>query len=527
MQIKYSDKSVLVVEHNQESLSLLKHTLNLLGFTQVLSASSVNMALSLMRSMPFDLCIAGYDLAKDEKVGLQLLQEAREEGVFSHQGLFLLVLDPARASLLKSALVFAPDSYVTLPLEPPKLRNRLDKLWRVKLVTAQIEQLRDQKDFGKAARACDLVAKRYPGLQVYLDRLKGITLLQAKRTEEAKSVFLGLSQRPNLTWAVVGAGIALYDQGEYPASQKALQQVVDRQQMGVEVFFWLAKALQAQGLNKQALNLLRKAVMLQPSIALLQKALAETAEQNQQWRLALEAYQKGLAYSRYSVFQHPDLYLAVIYAMGQLFEGQDVAKWRQVEQEILTLSESLLQDYEGDEQVALSAKLMAVEAFKAANAVEKSVVRARDAWSMFSQLTNEKQCEWLPTIEQVLTEPESRLKVEKRRAELVSESEHLPDWFALWLTGLSALKSGDLQKAYLHLRKSAKALPEHSGLSLQWIDAGLGLLESGRTKQLSLLHDCEKQLFSLSYAGMNQKQKTDFGELQQRCAKLRSHLQPS
>ena len=94
MEINYAGKSALIVDSQLDDLGALRQILSRLGVGQVQVASSVNMALSLMREFTYDLCFAAYDMGKGEKNGLQLLQEANIEHSFGSSSAYFLVVDP-------------------------------------------------------------------------------------------------------------------------------------------------------------------------------------------------------------------------------------------------------------------------------------------------------------------------------------------------------------------------------------------------------------------------------------------------
>ncbi|WP_315980646.1 response regulator [Aliamphritea spongicola] len=127
MEINYSQNKVLIVDNRLDDLAELKGALSQLGIKTIHVASSVNMALALLREETYDICFALFDLGKTEKNGLQLIQEAGAEGTKLYTTTFILVVDQDRSKLLFGSLDTAPDTYISKPYDVAKIRVRLEK----------------------------------------------------------------------------------------------------------------------------------------------------------------------------------------------------------------------------------------------------------------------------------------------------------------------------------------------------------------------------------------------------------------
>src|SRR6056300_131099 len=162
--------SVLIVDHMLEDLQALRTIIGVLGYKRVQVASSVNMALSLFREEDYDLCFVCYDLGQNEKNGLQLLQELQQEGLRRYQQCFALIVDQEKSELLFGSPENAPDTYVSKPFDPHRIRQRLDKVMRVKASIKPVEALLDRGHWDEALQTSLKLAQLYPGLRVFLER---------------------------------------------------------------------------------------------------------------------------------------------------------------------------------------------------------------------------------------------------------------------------------------------------------------------------------------------------------------------
>ena len=308
-------KSVLIVEQKLEELTRLRDIVSSLGFERAEAASSVNMAVSFLRENSFDLVLVAYSLGSDEKNGLQLIQESFNEGLGLFQTLFMLVVEPEASSLLVGSLESAPDAYISKPFDRAKIQSRLEKLLRVKKVVYRVEEAMDAQQWESAIQYCDKIADVYPGLKVYLGRLKGICLLESRQYKEAQLLFGELVTVRNQVWAQVGLGMSHHFLGQHKEAVHVLQQVIDQQHISVEAFSWLARSLQALGEDSEAVMSMRKAVMLQATVPQLQADLGHLAASADEWNLAVDAFRATLKYSRYTVFQNPDHYFSFVRAL--------------------------------------------------------------------------------------------------------------------------------------------------------------------------------------------------------------------
>ena len=93
-------QSVLIVDCKLDEMSRLRDIVTGLAFTNIDVASSANMGVSDLREQQYDLVLIAYDLGKNEKNGLQVIQEAFAEKLHLFQTLFLLIIDPDASTLL-------------------------------------------------------------------------------------------------------------------------------------------------------------------------------------------------------------------------------------------------------------------------------------------------------------------------------------------------------------------------------------------------------------------------------------------
>lgn len=520
MEINYSGKTALIVDSKLEDLGSLKNILGQLGVPQVQVASSVNMALSLMREIAFDLCFACYDMGGSEKNGLQLLQEAKAEGTFSTSGAFFLVVDPDSSELLFGSLENSPDTYISKPYDIGKVRFRLEKQLRIKETIQSVEVLLDQGKYQEVLKAVDVLISNYPGLNIFLQRIKGIALLRMGSYEQAKPLFMDLTKHRELPWAEVGKGIAYFNLGDYENSLECLNRVVDQQHVCAEAFTWLSRCYRAKGEIERAATLMRKAVMLQPTVPFLQAELANLTSQTGEWSIAKDAFQQAIKYARHSVFQVPENYFGLVKSLIESNENNLAS----VEPDIIRVLEDVVMDFSENQEVIFRAKLANTDLYRKENNQSKFDQMVLQTWRFFQRMDEDNQCKWLDLMLETAHETSIHSDVLSKRREL-SKAIVEKDWGKANYSAMSCFKNGDMDKAFKLFKKANKLLPSHTGIGLNLIQTGIELIKRG-DRGLKEYIQLQEVLAAINFGALPEKQQVRYLALSQRFSELRYVLRP-
>lgn len=476
MEINYSGKSALIVDSKLEDLGTLRQILSRIGVGQIQVASSVNMALSLMREFSYDLCFAAYDMGKGEKNGLQLLHEANAEYIFPSSSAYFLIVDPKDAELLFGSLENSPDTYLSKPFDQAKIRQRLEKLLRIKDAIKPIEQLLDEEHFDEVIEKSEILAKHYPGLNVVLQRITGIALIRMRRFSQAKALFLMLTEKRSLPWAEVGKGIAYFNLGEYSDALSSLNNVVNQQYICVEAYTWLARTHQIRGELELAVALMRKAVMLQPTVPSLQGELAELASQTEEWEIAKGAYQQAVRYARYSIFQSPKYYFGLVRALIQA----NTQRLAEIEDDVIRILEDVVLDHPDNQEVMFRAKLINCDFFRMESDASRLQQMLQQTWNFYLRMDLDSQCKWLDVMVDTASDTGFDDEVKKRRKELTRKMIEM-EWGKANYAAMTSFRSGDLDRAFQMFGRAHELLPSHTGIALNLVQAGIEKAKRGES----------------------------------------------
>ncbi|PIE25486.1 MAG: hypothetical protein CSA60_00335 [Neptuniibacter caesariensis] len=510
MEINYPGKSALIVDSKLEDLGSLRQILGRIGVGDIQVAASVNMALTLMREVSFDLCFAAYDMGKDEKNGLQLLLEANAEEIIPEQSAYFLIVDPKSSELLFGSLENSPDTYISKPFDSSKVRNRIEKQLRIKETIRPIEQLLDEQHYEEVLDRGQELIRDYPGLAIFLQRINGIALLRMKRFSQAKELFVRLTEKRDLPWAEVGLGIAHFNLGEYQEALKCLNHVVDQQHVCVEAYTWLARIYRVKGELERAVSLMRKAVMIQPTVPALQSELADLACQTGEWDIAKSAYQQAVRYARYSSFQTPSHYFGLARSMIRANED----KLSEIESDVIRVLEDVVLDHPDDEEVLFRAKLIHSDLYRQDSSKERLEQMLQQTWNFYLRMDEGHQCKWLDVMLDAAHDVFIEDKVHQRRKELGRKMMEL-GWGKANYSAMASFRAGNLDKAFLMFGRANELLPEHVGIALNLVQAGIEKAKRGHNA-LWILLSVRDVLSNIAFGELPAKQQLRYSTLAER-----------
>lgn len=514
MKISYSDKKVLIVDNRLEDLTELKIILGKIGMSDIQVASSVNMALVLLRERPYDLCFVVFDLGKEHKNGLQLIQEATAERIRQFSTIFSLVVDSDRSKLLFGSLDSAPDTYISKPYSEPRVRFRLEKIMRIKQAIRPLDSLLDQGRTQDALLMCDQLIKSYPALQLYVNRVRGIILLQEGSFRKAETLFNMIVAQRGQTWARVGLGAALCRQGDYLNARQVLQLVIDESHFCVEAYTWLARTYRSLGERGEAISLLRKAVMLQPTVPELLGMLGDLAAQNHEWNVAVEAFSQAIHHARQSCFQSDDFYFGLVAAFLAR-DGFD----REIEEAAIRTLEDVVQAFPEEAIVHFKSRLMAAQVYRRVGAQGRADLAAGNAFDLFCELELTEKAEWIEVFLEGMegTAVESDAQTLKQR---INRDSATLEWGKLNIQGMLSYRKKNYPEALKFFVRADAILPGNPSLTLNLVQAGLENVRMQGDTRSELLLLCDNALHSIHFGALSLRQQKRYLSLFERCADM-------
>lgn len=521
MEVSYSDKNVLIVDNRLEDLGEFKKILGRIGVGVIQVASSVNMALALLREEQYDICFIVFDLGKGQKNGLQLIQEAAAEGSRKHSCAFILIVDPDRSKILFGSLDSAPDAYISKPYDEAKVRSRLEKILRIKHVLQPLEEMLDAGDMHKALELCCQFGQEYPGLNLYILRIRGIILIELGLYAEAVRLFASLITHRDLPWAKVGLGLAHCHLGEYRQAQRYLMQVIDDSHLCVEAYFWLARAHRALGEWSTAISLLRKAILLQPTIPQFQAVLGGLAAQTNDWALATDAYRAAIKFSAQGCLQSDVFYFGLVVALQSRINSSGSAESLEAEIEAVRLLEDVVDVFSGQPVVQFKSRLMAASVYQAAGSMQRSNLVIQSALDLFSVLELTEQAKWIDPLMDVVAGSDVEMEAQALKQQINQHIAKL-DWGRLNIQGLLHYRKKEYHKALDFFVRADGILPNNPSVVLNLVQSALE--QADELERKDILLQCDNALYSVNYGALGSRQKNRYITLTERCAEMIKEL---
>ncbi|GAA0788406.1 hypothetical protein [Marinobacterium sediminicola] len=520
MDTLFATKRALVVDKQLDDLKSLRMLLLSLGLEQVFVASSVNMALSILREEPVDFCFMVHDLGKNEKSGLQLLHEAQAEGIYRQSTAYVLVADPETSALMFGSLESSPDLCIEKPYQTAQLRLSLERLMRMKQSLQPLHACMDEGRWSEALTLCEQTQMRFPALKVLSQRMRGIILLRLERYPDAYQQFEALLGQRDQHWMRVGAGVAAYRMGDLVQAEAALDQVIRQRQVCIDAFDWLARLHRLKGELQQSVNLLRKSVLLQPTVALLQARQGDTAARLKDWRLAVDSFRAAVQFGRYSAYQQPDYYFALAQSLRMRLEELQGDQAAAAEAEAVQVLERSVVDFDHDPVAQFRSRLLLSDLHRQGGESGRAEQSCRAALELFSGLPLELQAQWLDLLVDGLEHSSVSSQAQKVRQELTPKMLSI-DWARANLKGMMHFRKAELLLARDEFVMAHQALPHNPSVSLNLLQAEMELLKRQHDKDSSaMIRRCDDLLNGLHFAALTPRQQHRYQALAERLAGL-------
>lgn len=518
MEELFSGKSALILDKKLEDLQSLRSILGNLGFGEVLVASSVNMALSMLRELPVDFCFLCYELGRDEKNGLQLMLELQAEGRRRFRSCYVLVIEPEKSDLLLGSPENAPDIYISKPYDRIRLEQQLEKLMRLKRNLGSVEEMLDNGNWEPALDECEQLEERYPGMRVYLQRLRGTVLLRHNEPQMAYETFGLLLHGRDQPWIRIGLAIAAARSGWFNQSAEQLDKVIGDHQICIEAFVWRARLHRLRGALGEAQNLLRQAVVLQPTVALLQGDLGDVAAMNGDTKLAAEALRSAIRYSRYSAFQHPDYYFGLVRMLLEQMTGRR-GSVSEHEEEAVRMLEQAQRDFLDVPVINFKSRLLSSEVYRTVGDKQNGELAAQDAFNLFQALSLDDQVMWLDQLIEGVEGTSMEEAVRGVRPELTKQMANLK-WGRANLKGMTHFRHGELDPALDCFLDAYEQQEGNPGIGLNLVQTSVELIRRATIPDRYLMSLCDEALYDLHYAALPPIQKQRYTGLRRRLADI-------
>ena len=489
----YSSLNVLIVDDFHNFRRALAKNMYELDFRHIDTACTGEEAIGYCRKQHYDLILCDYNLGPG-KNGQQLLEELRAYGHIRPGDIFMLISADTSRNVVMCSYDCEPDAFLTKPITGKVLEQRVNR------IAAQRKHLRgiynniEAEDYTTAIFLLEQEVEQQSRYAVDCQKMLGELYIQQQQYDQAEELYQTVLAVRELDWALVGLANVVMERGNTGQAMMALEQILDNNPGYLKAYDSLSKACVLTDDNDKLQYVLERAAEVSPMSTGRQKQLAQTALDNGNVELAVEAYKKTIKYGTTSHHDTPDNHLNFARAITKVFDN-DIDKAKEFSREAALLLTNLDKNYEINKQQQAQAKLLNSQIHALEGDVQKSKVllseaegmiddemeknidtdieivnaliaadRRAEATTILKQLV-EHYCdnqEALEKLDPLLDEPVS-IKGKKTIAKINKR-------------GISAYQEKDYHTSIDYFVRAQKKFPRYIGLKLNLIQAMIGFM---------------------------------------------------
>lgn len=199
----YYKMNALVVDDFENFRGTLSKMLGDLGIGTVDTAHSGEEALRFAKARAYDLILCDHNLGKG-KSGQQVLEELRITDNPCVDSLFILVSAENSKGIILAAYDYAPDAYLTKPITPKALEQRLERLFEQR---HELKPALQAQRKGNTAEAIDIYKNLIATGSRYTNscqKMLGQMYLAEKDVTAAEALYRSVLDNRDLEWAQLG-----------------------------------------------------------------------------------------------------------------------------------------------------------------------------------------------------------------------------------------------------------------------------------------------------------------------------------
>lgn len=356
--------------------------------TMVLSfgASDIDIAVNgeeateALQRKKYDIVLCDFNLGEG-KHGNDVLEEAKACHLLKSASLFIMITAENSNEMVRSALEYQPDDYLSKPINKEVLMSRLVRLLNRNHTYKDVFRLRDQGRLDAAIDSLPAVIAKHPKSKRYAQRLWADMLLENEQYQEASILYQEVLREKALPWATLGLGKAYFFQGDMERSSKFFKRLLDQDKGYVQAWDWLSRCQEKQGDLEEARDSLVEAVSISPMNVKRQISLGDLSLQVGDEERAERAFSRAVKIGKHSVYRTPDSYMKMADLLVKKLGGAEGLNAKRAENKALEAMEELRQLYRGENQIAMQSRFVESKVHVAQGRpgeAEKAILRAYD-----------------------------------------------------------------------------------------------------------------------------------------------------
>lgn len=305
--VRFEKMQVLIVDDFDNFRNMLTDMLLALGVINIEVAASDRVALRLCNTKAYDIILCDQILGQG-KSGQQVLETLRHTPNRNNDTMFVLISAETNKNIIMAAFDYEPDDYLTKPITPQILEQRLSRLLAQRLALAPIYQALKDLNIDKAMDLCRREiggGKRYGN---HCQKLLGRLLLANARYSDAEQLFGEILDMRQLDWAMLGIAKVKKAQGDFEGAKKYLKDIIEFSPLYLKAYDVLVDVYRELNDAHAQQDTLQQALAISPLSILRQQALGDIALKNNDVFVAVEAYRNAVLLGENSCHNNVDVH---------------------------------------------------------------------------------------------------------------------------------------------------------------------------------------------------------------------------
>jgi tetratricopeptide (TPR) repeat protein len=533
--VDYSKCEFLIVDDFNKYREALKGMLQMSGAKGIDGSSTSKDALNRMRHKFYDVILCDYRM-REGKDGRQILEEARFKKYIKPSAVFIMVSSESASDMVMGVMEYAPDSYLMKPFNQNMLDAHIKRALKRKYDIKPVYDALDKNQVDKAIQICQVLIEKNTKQKASLLKVQSGLLIDKNRPKEIIEPLNNLLLENDFNWARVNLGKAHYALHEYDKAISLFKQAIEKNVRTIEAYDWLAKCYCHIHDEKQAEEILLKAIQISPKAILRQMELGQLAFELNDMEVAEECFRDAISLGKHSVYKTPKNYSLLVKSLLPKMHGPNDAEAEKAASEALSTIKEMRHDYLNTPDVVFEATLLQAETHQTLGRFDEAKQMMEFANSMFEKVGNKLD----PSIQVTLAETYYIMgdteKAEKLAEELLEkypEDEHLNRELGkimenspLNKEGMELYKDGHLEEALVKFKQAVDALPTSLSINFNALQVSMEIMKSNGIDANKMI-DCKHELDRFVHLGKTDPKFERYKSLRNLYEELRKNMPPT
>ncbi|MBF0318995.1 MAG: response regulator [Nitrospirae bacterium] len=375
-EVVLKDKKVIVIDDFKEFRDSLRRTLIGLGAKVVDTCEDGNDAINKISHKTYDIILCDYNLGEGKKDGQQVFEELLYNKKIGHATIYIMITAENTVNMVMSMMEFQPDAYLIKPFNYKDLITRIKDIGEKKQLFAETDKAITQRNYPTALTLCDELLANHPKYLVAILKIKSDIYMRMSNYEEAEKVFLQITNKYRVPWAVFGLGKVYFFTRRFIDARDTFKSLIEDNDQFIPAYDWLAKSLEELNDKRGAQLILEEAINMSPKAILRQRALGGVAFKNKDFNKAEASFKNAIKLGKTSSFKDSSDYTQLAKA---LVKKNNTAKAFEIVNEVRA-------DFAENDEVLLQASIIESDIYSEINQPEKAVEALQKAETIYNKL---------------------------------------------------------------------------------------------------------------------------------------------